>query len=147
MIAGQNQALTAQERQPAGRLRALACLSDRCKVEGSLSKQLDIKAGKRGTDDGRHVEDALDNLGLQPPRVGQKSPSFLALSLPRAWFRSSAGELARLAEQGESLFGQLARLAPIWVIVDYDVERMLAKRGKNAGRVAEAHCLFVLSQK
>src|SRR5262249_27846509 len=65
----------------------------------------------------------------------------------RAWFRSSAGELASLAEQGESLFGQLARLAPIWVIVDYDVERMLAKRGKNAGRVAEAHCLFVLSQK
>src|SRR5260370_3528360 len=124
MIAGQDHTLTAQERQPASRLGALACLIDDRKIEGALSEHFAIQAGERGAENRGPVEDTFDSLGLQPPRVGQQSPSLLAHRLAGAGLWPSARELTGLAEQGKGLLGQLACLARILVVFNDQVERI-----------------------
>ena len=76
MIAGQHQAVAAQERNPAARLGALAGLVDHDQIEPPRAEQLAIEAGRRGADHGGRIREcsrppAAPAAGRRPAAIGR----------------------------------------------------------------------------
>ena len=139
MIAGQHEAIAAQERDPAARLRALAGLVDDDEIKSPRAQQLAVDARRRGANHCRRPEDAFDGLKLHPAGIGQERTGVVAKLPPLAGLRRGPTLPAGLAKKAHRLLDELAGQLHVAMSLDEQIERMLAKFRQHAGRMPQPH--------
>src|SRR5277367_4577162 len=113
MIAGQNDALRAQQRNPAARLGTLTGLVDDQQIKTPPTDDLAVQAGRGAAQNRCSVENPLQGLGLQLAGIAEQSTAFLAQRIACTGLRFGSGPLAGLTKESERLLGQLACLPHI----------------------------------
>ena len=146
MIAGQHEAVAAQERDPTARLGALARLVNYHEIEAPRAEELAIDAGGRGADHRRRIQDAFGRLLLHLPRVGQERAGVVAKLPPLARLGRRAALFARLAEETHRLLDQFAGEFHVGVLFHQQVEGVFAQLRQHAGRMAQANRPFAERQ-
>ena len=146
MVAGQHDAVAAQQRNPAARLRRLARLVDHQQVEPAPAEHLGVQAGRRRAQDRRGVEDALDGLGFQACASASSARASWRMSRLAPGSGLARVHLSALRNRANASLSELAGLAHVGVVVHHQVERVFAQLRQDAGGMAQADGLFAVSQ-